>query len=219
MNPFEELFSIAFKPTEYFKKKIKEKGIVNSFLFYTLLTIAASAVSTIISNTIRSGVLGFFISLFTIVLMAILLPLSAFISAGIHHLFVMLVGGKQGFANTFKATAYAGTVSVLYELPLLIVTIFILSGATGTIVGSYGMIAILLASYGMYAIILLTMLVHYAIAYTIGVSILQKISKGRAFVTFLIPLAIAFLLALVFAALFLVALTNRSTFLAPTFPS
>ena len=92
------------------------------------------------------------------ILMYIGMVILIFVAAAISHIFVYLVGGRQGYGRTFQASTYGSTPGVLLGwIPLIGIIFFIWSIYT----------------------------------YICGISVLHKMSMGRAFLSWLIPLIIA----------------------------
>jgi hypothetical protein len=109
----------------------------------------------------------------TIVLTPILVPIFLFISAGIFHLFLMLVGGTKdstaGFEGTVRAVAYAGVANLAQVIPL----------AGGFIAAVWGIVL-----------------------YVIGLSRVHHTSTGKAALAVLLPFVLCCIcIAIAFATM------------------
>ena len=105
--------SIITSPTNFFNSISNESGYGGPVKFYTVMLIAYSLLLGISSTLLLDAafeVTLLIISVVTTVLVAI--PLT-FVGAGITHIFVSILGGKQGYNQTYKANIYSSTPSLL----------------------------------------------------------------------------------------------------------
>lgn len=107
----------------------------------------------------------------TIVLTPILVPIVLFISAGIFHLFLTLVGGTKdstaGFEGTVRTVAYAGVANLAQVVPIL----------GGFIAPIWGIVL-----------------------YVIGLSRVHHTSTGKALLAVLLPIVLCCVCIAIFAA-------------------
>lgn len=195
-------------PTRFFKSVEKEKEYWPILIFFAVVSLISGVLGILFSIpqiiSYPKGEAGLFtlpISFMMVVVMAFAGP---FIVAGITHLGVLLLGGKQGFFNTFKPMTYAGIVYAMYSLlgSLIGAAMFMIQPPDMQMLTQL----ILEEGFGAYtrqalpylipgAIILIINVIHVTVNETIGLSHFQKMSKVRAFVAvFVLP--IVFLLAI-----------------------
>lgn len=136
-------------------------GIIAAIRAATLMPVGAEPVIAVLTALIGS-VLGGLIALF--------------IGSGIVHIFVYLLGGRQGYQNTFSVAAYVTALApisaILSIMPLI-----------GSILG------LLVSLYSLYI-------------YIKGLENYQLLSTERAAAAVLIPVVILALMALILAAIF-----------------
>lgn len=192
LNKYKDLL---INPDRFFGSVKKEKSILKPFLFYAavigifyLTSLVASMIGEIIlagikgeppirmfAITIVSGVLGFMIALITI-----------FISAGVLHLFITMLGGKGDYLQTFKLSCY-GTVPFLF---LAILNFFTIIPVLGQIILGVGLIAAV---------------VIQLILEVKGARVLHEMTTGRAVVAVVvIPLILGFILFMSILALVII---------------
>jgi hypothetical protein len=179
MDFFEKIARLLKTPTKYFST-VKKEGLKEPVVFYLIFTAVVgllSAASQIKTFQISAGWYPFMYV--AIVLFGMI---GAFIGAGITHLFVMLFKGKGTYIDTFKARAYGSVPSLLWAIPM-VAMILVISSEIGVILVS--ILSIFPAIYSIYLEV-------------VGLSILHKISKGKAFGAIILPIIIIFTLAFVF---------------------
>lgn len=114
----EKIKKVLLSPSEFFNAVKSEEGFKNAFAYLALISIVSVALNYFISSQYRVMLveLGLPSALgIAIVLVIWLLGLIlSFIVVGFVHIFVYLLGGKEGFSNTYKAFAYASTPSSLF---------------------------------------------------------------------------------------------------------
>ncbi len=117
MNYLKTALNAFYKPDEVYNET-KEERLSESFKFFiTLMAIATVFIflKLILRNDLSVGTaVGLTILIFigNIIL--------TFAVTGIYHLFVILLGGKEGFSATFKAFAYVESFSVVIAILSLI---------------------------------------------------------------------------------------------------
>jgi len=166
-------------PEKFFNSAKSEKSIKPAFIFNAVLT----AFYVIVSYLIGIGTGDVPYSITGIVFGWVSSILLAFPMVGFFHLFVMLLGGKNGFVSTYKACIYASTVSLF----MLIAMPFVGLGIAGMAIGGLITLAVLI----------------WTIYVTVkGVSVLQKMSMWKSFAALVIAAVVALIIIAIVAILF-----------------
>lgn len=219
MNLFHKTKNLLFGTKKFFKSISKEKKYWPILLYSAIFGIILAILETIQKSiwTIKyteillsqMTELGAFANLFLyaqIFFVFISGIASAFalpwISAGIAHLGVLMLKGKQGFFNTFKPLTYAYTITIIYSIITIIIGIIFLVFSNQNInqITEENALEILkspanIANLTIMFVIGIFSLIHYLYAAITGLSIYQKITKLRAFLSLvIIPLMLAALL-------------------------
>ncbi|MBI2583797.1 MAG: YIP1 family protein [Candidatus Aenigmarchaeota archaeon] len=180
---FRRIIFVMRSPSGFFSRVKGEKGFRNAFIFYAVISFISSVLSLLAPypfNLLGSFPMlgqGFVIAIFLVFwLLGLLL---SFVVNGFFHLFVMLLGGKGGYHNTYKAFSYGSAPSAILGW---ISYIFpgISPGIAGTVLMLVAMIFFII--WGFYITIK-------------GLSILHKMSTWRSLGVILIPAGIFALLA------------------------
>jgi hypothetical protein len=118
----------------------------------------------------------------------IMMLVLSFIAGGILHILAIIGGAKKGFANTYKAYAYASTPTLLLSWIILLISLSIdlFSGIASPIPFTF---------FGSLALIPIGICMLYLMAR--GLSVLHEISMKRAAAIVLIPLIAVLLLLLI----------------------
>ncbi|MEI6322575.1 MAG: YIP1 family protein [bacterium] len=151
------LSAVLMRPTETFERMKHEGGLVNPLLYFVLLSCtsyAASVFYQMVSLSMQSGSLPSqlqhlpkntlsFVLLGTILISPALYVISAFISSGITHLSLKLIGGaNRPFETTFRVVCYAQASAAVFNfLPLC-------GGLMAILWGSYTIIIGLMQGHG-----------------------------------------------------------------------
>jgi len=131
----EKTKGFLIRPTETFNK-VKEEEIGAALKYFVVWLLIYAVLSAVISATI-GNMLGNFsplkslsilgvgtggmAALWLFIILFVLGLIGVFISAGIIHIGVLIVGGKQGYYQTLKAIAYGNTPTyVLGWIPIVI---------------------------------------------------------------------------------------------------
>jgi hypothetical protein len=178
MEFFEKLKSVILHPKIFFQK-VSSEGVEEGFkymLFLTLITLPLYILYGYIRLK-KITLLPLFIGLYALTIIIILI--ASFVFAAFLHPFVILFGGKQGYAKTYNAAAYSATLSVL----------------TGWAISLAGLWLPPVESIFSVALYVYTLCIQ-----TLGISVLQKMSKARAFLSII---SLAVLIVLISAVLFL----------------
>ena len=199
MSFFDIFRSSLTAPSQFFKDIREEKGVLEAWKYYALLMLLVYSITYIVSipstllallfETGETSVFHIGISLVYLAVIAVsffimylLVIALIFISSALFHLFVMLVGGKQPYYQTFKANCYSSA-------PLLVAAPF----SFLEIVPLFGTAISVIISFLAY--------VFAAIIFVIGISILHRISLLRAAIAAVI---IPFMLMLLFVGLLVI---------------
>jgi hypothetical protein len=206
MKELEKIKKIFFSPNEFFRSVEKESQY-GKILFFVALAYIAAQLFSYLANSIF--VLRYSFNIFTIIEQifgfmfqigfAFAIP---FISAGITHLGVMIVKGKQGFFNTFKPVAYAGVVSSIY----IVISSIALSVHDLIYPTDWHFIAENLSlnnipwGYMILAgVIGIASLIHTVYVEVVGISRFQKLSVGKSLLaTLIIPILILIAVGIIF---------------------
>ena len=169
--------------------EMREKGdYLSPILFAVILGTAGGVIGQIWQLVFGASMVGFFPPemqeqlgeafapsvagvIITIVLTPILVPIVVFISSGIFHLFLMLVGGTKdstaGFEGTVRAVSYGGVANLAQIIPI----------AGGFIAAIWGIVL-----------------------YVIGLSRVHHTTTGKALLAVLLPLVLCCVCIAIFAA-------------------
>ncbi|MGM5487654.1 MAG: YIP1 family protein [Nanobdellota archaeon] len=181
---------VLTEPTSFFAAVKGEQGFGNPFLFFLVVMgiyyaadLLATTISQVMIATLTSSVPETLIVIVAGIFGAILgfaIGLGmVFVGAGILHLFLMLVGGKGDYLQTFKLITYSSAPMAL----LAIFTLLIIIPFLGPII--FGLIA-------------LAATIFQLILEVKGAMVLHEISMGKAAVAVIvIPLVIALFIALI----------------------
>ena len=149
--------AVLMRPTETFARMKHDGGLVNPLLYFVLLSCTSYAISVfyqIVSLFMQSGTLPAqlqhlskntisFVMFGTILISPALYVISAFISSGITHLSLKLIGGaNRPFETTFRVVCYAQASAAVFNfLPLC-------GGLMAILWGSYTIIVGLIQGHG-----------------------------------------------------------------------
>ena len=190
MNVVDKVQGVLRSPSSFFKSVRSEKGLKGAFVYFAVISLVSSILNYLVNPASRGlpTVLGN-AGLALIPAMWVLGLLVSFIVYGFFHLFVMLLGGKKGYNNTYKAFAYSSTPSSLLGW---IPGIFLLSGG--------------LAGVVVFAVLMLALIVWAIYLNVKGLSVLQEMSMGRALAALVIGVVVIVAIALVLGVLLVSAL-------------
>lgn len=129
---------VMFEPVQFYERlpsaiRYKEPSLfaikLQAIILVLALIVIIGMATFMFGDTILSPLFGLFgglgmgiLLLFLIVLFPIVLFFSwlmLFVSAGIIHLFVILLGGKEGYHETFKAATYAMAPGIFTIIPFV----------------------------------------------------------------------------------------------------
>ncbi len=113
----EKIKKVLLSPSEFFNAVKGEEGFKNAFVYIALISIVSIALNYFLSSQYSAMLARFGLpsALGIAIILVIWLfgLIFSFIAVGFFHIFVYLLGGKEGFTNTYKAFAYASTPSSL----------------------------------------------------------------------------------------------------------
>lgn len=206
-----KLKNLFFSTGTFFEKVKKEKAyfqILLSFVIvYSVSAVAELAVSLPLVGKVpaaRSLLLISFLGTIFSIALSFVLP---FLAAGITHLGVLIMGGKEGYFNTFKPVAYAMIISAIYNIISSIISFFLnmaypISPSALQQTG-FALRDIPVQHIFMGIVIGIVSLVHVVYAEVVGISKFQKMSKPRAFfAAIIIPLIMVVVAVLLMMAIF-----------------
>ena len=178
MGIVEKVEGVIRTPGKFFASVASEKSLKPAFVFDATLTAFYVIVSYLIG--LAGGNSGIAVVVFNWVFSIIV----TFLFVGFFHLFIMLLGGKTGYVNTYKAFVYASTVSLF----MLIAMPFANMGIVGTAIG--GLVALAVFVWAVYVT-------------TKGISVLQKMSMWKAFASLVLAAIVGLVIIAVAAIAFL----------------
>ncbi len=179
---------VVFKPGTFFSK-VDPKGKIKDALLFGIIPVSVSIVVSAIIGILYQviakrppvGMTSNQVVTFNLVFMVVsplLATIGLFIGSAIYHLFVLLCGGRKGFAATFRVMGYANAIAIFSPIP---------------VVGPLAAFSLTASLFvGIYSIILLVK----------GFKRVHDISTARAIWAVLIPVFLGILL-FVFSAVLL----------------
>jgi len=108
-------------PGERFDGLTKDKGFGESFKYLLAILAISLVVSIIASSVLNPGFIGLFPLLIAgmVIGLVIAIPI-LYISYGVMHLFLKIVGAKESYLKTVQVFIYGGTCGTLFSgIPLL----------------------------------------------------------------------------------------------------
>jgi hypothetical protein len=209
LGPVDKLKLLFFSPTAFFRSVADEKNYFPILLFFAVTAIILSVVQSVFSiiAAIKYGAImlaiSFGVTVFTLIVTAVFVWIAPFIGAGITHLGILIVGGKNGYFNTFKPVTYSSIIGLFYALLNSIVstTYALMMPAITVPTATYQTIPAF-SIMGISIVIGIIGFIHTLYVEVTGISMFHNMSKGRALVgALLIPLIIvAAVIGLVFVA-------------------
>ena len=179
---FKKLKNLFSDPSKFFKDVSKEKDYWTVLKFFVVVYIVALIFNLLASIPIYYGTPVFMASILIGLLLGIIAAFAGpFIGSFFTHLGVLIVGGRKGFFNTFKAITYGTLVVVGYGVLSSIISLLLfllkLDGESASIM--------------LMSVISIIGVVHMLVTSTIGVNMYHSISRWKAFFgIILIPLVI-----------------------------
>lgn len=187
---FQKLKALFAEPSKFFKEVSKEKKYWTVLKFFVMIYLAALVIQILASIPVTYGTPIFLYSTLITLFVGIFAAfVSPFVGSTLSHLGIMILGGKKGFFNTFKAVTYGNLIIVGYGIlsSLISLILFLLK-----IEGNP-------ASVILMSLITIAGVVHMLITSSIGVSMYHSISKVRAFFGIvLIPLILIIISVIAF---------------------
>jgi hypothetical protein len=183
---------VLAEPTKFFRSVQKDKGYMRPWVYYILifavyigvyfLTALPGSVMDVQSETQVSTAISAVFLLIAFLLLAVVLlgflALFVHVSAAVLHLFLLVVGARMGYIQTFKIVCYAST-------PLIFLGPFGLFDSVPIL----GRLSISFAG--------LVISIYIIVLEVVGARVLHNLSTGRAVVgTLVLPVIIVILLVL-----------------------
>ncbi len=214
MNPINKIKTLFFDSEEFFKL-IKKETFKEAYIFsavtyailYLLIAIISLPVTIMLNAYPKIVAIGLFaLGIIFNIIYAFILPL---FNAGVNHLGVMIVKGKEGFLNTFKPSSYSIILIGIYS------AVNAVFGTIYAVLNKEKMVALInpetitLATvpwgyYILMGILIIAMIIHTFIFEIKGISKFQKISKLKAFFAIMFIFVILLLLMIVFIILIII---------------
>ncbi|MEK6934786.1 MAG: YIP1 family protein, partial [Nanoarchaeota archaeon] len=130
MKFFDKIINILTKPSEFFLKIEKEKGIKHSIIYFSVLTIINVFLSFILILIFKEKIINLYLNLFNISTQAaqfnfqlittsllIGIPitiLSTFVAAAIIYVWLMIFKSDKDYQTAYKLYTYSETPSLLF---------------------------------------------------------------------------------------------------------
>tara|TARA_Y100000310_G_C20694967_1_gene824974 strand:+ start:3091 stop:3756 length:666 start_codon:yes stop_codon:yes gene_type:complete len=209
------VFKLFRHPTEFFNSVKNETKYMPSLLMLVVIFFISYfldfGAKLIVSFQQPLFIILAIMQVLLLVFVVALIFIAPFIVAGIIHLGVLIVGGKQGYFNTFKPLTYSAVVGTVWNIIITIVLLPLLSFlpiGIGTL-GVFGQNTVgleALFALGAFFLVYLAIIIPLAIAAfihtvyvaVIGLSMFQQMSRMRAFVAIiLIPLIIVLIIVMI----------------------
>ena len=189
MSIVNKIESVVKTPTKFFNNAKNEKGFKPAFTYLVVISLISSVLNYFFNPMLKmfSTLFGPGLGLAAIIFLWIVGLILSFIIYGFFHLFVLLLGGKGGYENTYRVFVYSSTPSSLLGW---IAGMFFGFGLGGVVVG--GLIFIVLIIWVLYL-------------FATGLSIVHKMSKLRALAVIIIPVIVIAVIVAIIAALAAVA--------------
>ncbi|MBI4014741.1 MAG: YIP1 family protein [Candidatus Aenigmarchaeota archaeon] len=116
---FHNAMSVVTGPDKFFASVKKEKGLAEPMKYYAVissvpllvLAVVMAAGFSIMPMPVMGGAVIAGLAILWLLQIAVL-----FLSAGIMHIAVKMLGGKSGYANTYRALAYGATPAALFGI-------------------------------------------------------------------------------------------------------
>lgn len=189
VNYWKKFWLLFFRPKLFIKTIEKENSYLPILLFYGIPYVLISLISNLFSGDAFTIITSFIFD-------CLIIFVGSFVSAGIIHLGVKILGGKKGYFNTFKPDVYSSAVFLPYYLVLSLLLIGAGLNTNGenidpNEIGKY------LWAIAIMVPVLLIGIIHSAYVAVIGISRFQKISKTRAFLAAIIFPVLYFLIIMI----------------------
>jgi len=203
-----KISAIMFKPTEFFNSVEKQTSYWEVLKFYVLVGVVVSLVTSIISVVVSFSAnvaLSYGLLFILTVVGLFIIP---FILTVIYHLGILILGGKQGFYNTFKPATYVMVIGIVYNIVTWLVGVIltlttslaiddILEMSKGGAVEFAAMPGPMQIMSIIASIVGLVSLIHTLIVLVKGVKKFQNMSTGRALIgIILIPIVLGIVVAI-----------------------
>ena len=214
LNFCRKFVSVLRTPAAFFARAKKEQGVLPAFTYDAILSLIPTAIIALaflftpatpdIETSAMLPLFSAVIIVFVVTSVYVLSLASGFVSAGILHLFALLLGARNSYAATYKAMIYSSTPGVFASLFLLALPTF-QQNAAGAAAMTGGMFV-----FGIWSFYLQVK----------GLSVLHNMSMKRAAAVILIPVAIALAIVAAFISTFVVLLLpSMAPFLNTTIPA
>ncbi len=185
--------SFFSSPKNFFSAVNKDEGYKKPWLYFMIIMSAYYALALVFSipslmismKTTGAGpvgaVLGIIIMLFIFIFSLALGAGLIFVSAGILHLFLLIVGAKKGYLQTFKLVCYAST-------PIIIIAPFIILNIIPFI------------GFMMYMFLAFALMIYVMVIEVIAAKVLHGLSTARAVVgVVVLPLVLVLIIFMIVA--------------------
>lgn len=192
---FDKLKELFVDPSKFFKDVSKEKSYWNVLKLFVVVYIVATIIQILVSIPVNLKTLGnqFLPFILTALISGIIFAFAIpFIVGILSHLGILLVGGKKGFFNTFKAITYGTIVIVGYGIISSVAESLILLFSSNVAISNF-----------VIGVISLIGVVHMLIVQSVGVSIFHSISRGKSFFGIILIPLIIFIMMIAMGSIFI----------------
>ncbi len=117
---FEKIKTVLTSPTKFYNSVKSEKGFKSPILYLLVMSLLSIVLSTAFTLAFPPSLLGVTVpvsleaSIIGIPIAFVIGIIATFLIVGIFHVFVYLLGGKNGFLQTFKSNVYGSTPSYIF---------------------------------------------------------------------------------------------------------
>ncbi len=205
----EKLSLLLFRPKEFYTKVKGEEGYAKPLFLYAILLILVSIFGIVLESIagfkagaeIYQNVFLILVShVFVISVLVGAAFLGPFISSGLTHLGLIILGVKGNFQKTFKVVTYAGIIGIFYSIIIYVMDFFFYL-AYPELLDSPELFfqSDLIWTLALSGVIGLISFIHVIILEVIGLVTEYKISGLRAFFAVLIGVLLPILVLVVLA--------------------
>ncbi len=194
VDQIQKLKTLFLSPSSFFQTVVKESKYSPILFYFVIIYIIGEVIRLIagipITLKVPDRALSIFMSIGGLIFSVGFAFAIPFIGAGINHLGVMIVGGKNKFFNTFKPSTYAMVISVVYGVAAAVLYLILdfinpidyaaLEAGTMTWqnIPFFNIVVMI--------IIAVVSFIHVLYAEVVGISKFQNMSKGKALLAVLI---------------------------------
>ena len=120
LSLFKKIKNVLTSPTKFYNSVKSEKGFKSPMIYLLVMSLLSTVLSTVYTLVFPSSFLGVTVptsleaSIIGILDAFVIGIIATFLIVGLFHVFVYLLGGKNGFLQTFKSNVYGSTPSYIF---------------------------------------------------------------------------------------------------------